>query len=366
MMVFWMFALFERSLNAAEERLREHGRSSRWKKLFNSRPPSADTVGYALSRFDLDSLREMIHHLYTVLQRNRHIAGFRIGGLRFLALDGHELFSSYLRTCPQCMQRVVQTAQGDRIQFYHRVVVADLVAGKIALPLDLEPILAGEDEIAAALRLLERINARYPKLFDVLTGDGAYATPKMFGALRIRNKHLLAVLKENHPDLLCDAQALCDMEPPKIHIVGPIHYERWDIEGFSSWWQVKEKVRVVRSRETKEKPGETTVCDWFWVTTMVRDYASTETVCGAGHGRWDIENDCFNYMGEFLHIDHCFHHDPTAILAFLLVGFIAYILLQAFYHFNLKLPRRRISMRGIIAEIATAFWSSLSHVGKPP
>lgn len=283
-----------------------------------------------------------------------------------MALDGHELFSSYLRTCPKCMRRIVQTAQGDRVQFYHRVVVAALVAGKIALPLDVEPVLPGEDEIAAALRLLERLNARYPKLYDALTGDGAYATPKMFEALRAHKKHLLAVLKENHPDLLRDAQALCDTEPPKTHTDGPVRYERWDIEGFSSWWQVKEKVRVVRSRETKEKHCQTTISEWFWVTTMAKDYASTETVCRAGHSRWDIENDCFNYMGEFLHIDHCFHHDPTSILAFLLVGFIAYILLQAFYHFNLKPQRQRISMRTIIAEIATAFWSGLSHLTKPP
>lgn len=364
MTVFWMFSSLQPSLNAVEERLRDHGRKSRWERLLGSRPPSADTVGYAFSRFDLDSLREMIHALYTVLQRNHHVASFRIGGLRVLAIDGHELFASYLRACPQCSERTVHTTRGDRTQFYHRVVVAEVVAGKIALPLDVEPIQPEEDEIAASLRLLERISVRYPKLYDVLTGDSLYANPAVLKYVRARGKHLLAVLKKNHPDLLRDAQALCDAEQPITFTEGHTYYEQWDIEGFCSWWQVEEEMRVVRSRETNEKAGETTISDWRWVTTMAKDYASTKTVWGAGHSRWDIENDCFNYLGQFLQIDHCFHHHLTAILAFLLVGFIAYIVLQAFYHYNLKPPRRRIGLRGIICEIAIAFWSTLSQRDK--
>jgi hypothetical protein len=361
-----MFASLEPSLNAVEERLRDSVRRGRWKKLFGSRPPSADTIGYAFSRFDLDSLREMIHHLYTVLQRNHHVARLRVGGLRELVVDGHELSSSYLRSCPQCARRTVHTRGGDRIQFYHRVVVATLASGKIALPLDAEPILPGEDEIAASLRLLERLHLRYPKLYDVLAGDGLYADPRVLEHVRAHGKHLLAVLKENHPGLLGDARALCEVEQPVTFAAGQTHYEQWDIEGFSSWWQVDEQVRVVRSRETGKRAGEINVSDWLWVTTTSRKDASTETVCKMGHSRWEIENDCFNYMGRFLHIDHCFHHNPTAILAFLLVAFIAYILLQAFYHFNLKPERRRISMRAIIAEIALTFWASLSHAEKPP
>ena len=331
--VFFMFASFERSLNSLEERLRDPLRRRRWNRLCGTRPPSADTIGYCFSRFDLDSLRAMIHHLYTVLQRNHHVARLRVGNLRALSVDGHELFASYLRACPWCSQRIVHTKRGDRIQFYHRVVVAEVVAGTIALPLDVEPILPGEDEIAAALRLLERIHERYPKLYHVLTGDSLYANPNVLKFVRARGKHLLAVLKENHPDLLRDALALCDTEQSVEHTDGTTRYERWDIEGFSSWWQVDEKVRVVRSRETKQKAGALTTSDWLWVTTMKGEYASTETVWNIGHSRWDIENDCLNYMSEF-------------------------------FLFNLKPPRRRISMRGIIAEIATAFWASLNHVGR--
>jgi hypothetical protein len=260
----------------------------------------------------------------------------------------------------------VHFKEGDRIQFHHKVVVAMLTSDKIALPLDVEPVLPREDEIAASARLLERLHLRYPKLYDVLTGDSLYADPRALKQMRSQGNHLLAVLKENHPNLLEDAKALCEVEEPLCFAAGQTHYEQWDIEGFSSWWQVDEQVRVVRSRETGKKGGETTASDWFWVTTMSRKEASTETVRKMGHSRWDIENDCFNYMGNFLHIDHCFHHDPTAILSFLLVSFIAYILLQAFYHFNLKPERRRISMRSIMGEIAFTFWAELSHSNKPP
>ena len=190
----------------------------------------------------------------------------------------------------------------------------------------------------------------------------------MLGLLRHRGKHLLAVLKQNHPDLL---EALfAGEQPAAAGSEGGMEFERWDLEGFASWWQLGQDIRVVRSRETKTVAGTITVSDWFWLTTMEAAFASTQTVCRLGHARWDIENQGFNYLSEFLNLDHCFHHHPTAILAFLLVSFIAYILLQAFYRFNLKAARRRlITLRGLMGELSVAFWSSMDQTirgAKPP
>jgi len=98
---FWMFALGVRSLNAFEERLRQDGRKSLWDKVFASRAPSADTVGYCFGGLDLEGLRNLLHGIYTTLQRNHVIKRLTIMGWRAIALDGHELFSSYTRHCPQ-------------------------------------------------------------------------------------------------------------------------------------------------------------------------------------------------------------------------------------------------------------------------
>lgn len=360
---FAMFAQGAGSLNLFEGRLRQGRRAAWWQRAFGNRPPSADSVGYCLERFQIEGLRESIHRIYTTLQRNHALLKFNLAGWRAMALDGHELFASYKRHCPLCSERTVHTKKGDRIQYYHQVVAAQLVGGPLALPLDAEPVLPGEGEIIAARRLLERVSQNYPKAFDLVTGDGLYANPEFLKTCRRHHKHLLAVLKENHPDLLNDAKALFASQDPIRTTRDKIELERWDLDGFTSWPQAAETVRVIRSRETTAKGGQLQTSDWFWVTTVKKNQLQTETICRMGHARWDIENQGFNSLANILHLDRCFRHHPNAIIAFVLIAFIAYILIQAFHKLNCK-PQRRASI-GLLAltrELAADFFNELPRL----
>ena len=51
------------------------------------------------------------------------------------------------------------------------MVVCNLLNTQIALPLDTEPIGAGENEVAAAKRLVERLCDHYTRFFDVIVTD---------------------------------------------------------------------------------------------------------------------------------------------------------------------------------------------------
>ena len=62
--MFLMFALRLGSLNALEQYLRHSGKRLR---EWIGATPSADTVGYSASRFDLSTLREMLHQIYLTL-----------------------------------------------------------------------------------------------------------------------------------------------------------------------------------------------------------------------------------------------------------------------------------------------------------
>ena len=84
------------------------------------------------------------------------------------------------RDCAGCLERKIKTASGEQTQYYHRQVTLMLVTGAPAgrkplrITLDHEPILPGEDEVATAKRLLERVIDRYPRAFDLVMGDALY------------------------------------------------------------------------------------------------------------------------------------------------------------------------------------------------
>lgn len=331
---FLLFVLRLGSLNALETHFRG-GLRRRWHAHLGGRVPSGDTVGYSLMRFDCEALRAMIQALYRRLQRNHLTSQIRVGGWSVVALDGHELFSSYSRCCSQCAKRLVHTARGERVQYYHRVVLAQLLGGTFAIPLDLEPIRPGEDELGAAHRLMERLLGSFPKAFDVVTVDGLYGRASFVSLLKRHSKHVLFVLKQNNSDLLEDATGLFRSQAPCVKQQGSVLCERWDEEGFDLWPELGGSFRVVRSRETTSGAK---ISDWYWCTTLPRAIAPTETVCQIGHKRWEIENQGLNVLVTYYGLDHCFKHDPTAIVAFSLVCFVAYTLFQMFYHRNLKIP----------------------------
>lgn len=359
--VLLLFVLRLRSLNAFEAHYRWRQSKRLWSIWLGQSPPSADTLGYALARFDCESLRQEIHRIYTILQRNHLIRQFRIKGWLILSLDGHELFSSYWRCCDQCCIRRIQTAQGERIQYYHRVVVAQLLGGPFALPLDIELIQPGEDEVSAAMRLMRRLFKNYPKAFDVISTDGLYGRSGFAHLVMSHFKHLLFVLKENNSDLLKDAKGLFAQQEPSLKQEGSNIYKRWDEDGFEPWPKTKGSFRIVRSSETRSKGRQSFVSDWYWCTTLPKAIVSTETICQIGHKRWEIENQGFNILVNYYHLDHCFKHHPNAIVAFALICFLAYIFFQMFYYRNLKYPLPR---RGSLQFVAYTLLEDLQEMLK--
>ena len=110
---FLMFVLRLGSLNALEQ---YSWHSSKRMREWTGGAHSADTIGYSASRFDLDTLREMLHQIYLKLRRNNALKSLLIGGFKVLAIDGHELFCSYNRCCPTCCHLAIKTRYGERIQ----------------------------------------------------------------------------------------------------------------------------------------------------------------------------------------------------------------------------------------------------------
>ena len=261
------------------------------------------------------------------------------------------------------MERTLRTGQTERTQYYHRQVTLLLLPGArpgcdpVRFLLDHEPQRAGEDEVATALRLLERVLGSYPRGFDLVLADALYSTAPLFNFLLARGKHVLTVLKDDRRNLYQDASALFAAFPPTEGNFRSRKCLWWDFPGLLSWPQVNAPVRVIRSQETRtvrrqlDGKDETRTSDWIWVTTLPEQSVSTGRAVAFGHQRWDIENHGFNELVNGWHADHIYKHDPNAIECFLLMAFLACNIFQAFFALNLKPQIRKGRTR--------AFWSTL-------
>jgi hypothetical protein len=213
---------------------------------------------------------------------------------------------------------------------------------RFPLLLDVEQQRRGEDEVTAAIRLIKRILAHYPRAFDVVVTDGLYLKANFFNLLLAHGKDVISVLKDERRELLQDAKDLFRYEKPLIEISGNTKRQMWDIEEFSSWESLKGKVRVVRSLETKttcrQRTGkvEEETSEWMWATTLSQEKASTRVIVYLGHSRWLIENKAINEMVTYWYADHVYKHHPTAITAFWLTLIVALNLFRAFVYLNIK------------------------------
>lgn len=366
---FALFACNRQSLNSLEKDLIHF--PARLRGLVGPRPPSIDTIGRVYALADSDGLRQMLSRVHRRLKRNKALADG--DELKVAAVDGHEFFKSRKRCCPQCQQRTIQVKGEEVVEYYHQGVVCHLIEHQLAVPLDVELLRPGEGEEAAAKRLLARVFANYGRFFDVVTGDALYFDAPFINFCLEKNKHALVVVKGERRVLLQDAQGLfARQQPGQTWQDGRRTVRCWDAEGFGTAEGVKRPLRVVHTQETTrrrerragawQQKEETSA--WYWATTLSQGQLSARRVWRAGHRRWDVENDCFNTLSTHWGLDHCFKHDPAAIVNFVLTLFLAYVLLQCFWERNVKAPLRKAI--GTLLGLAEEMRRGLGHEERAP
>lgn len=337
-----------------------------WSGLLpNGKLPSADTMGRVAAGMYPDEVRAVHRETYSHLKRSKALPDL-LDGWSVGVLDGHESHATYKRKCSGCLSRTVQTDKGERTQYYHRYVAIHLLSRGLKIMLDAEPQRPGEDEVACALRLLQRVLKDYPRAFNLVLADGLYARGDFFNYLTDRGKHVLTTLKDENRILLQDARALFETMAPSQHRDGTVLRTCWDAEGFTTWPQVKAPVRVVRTLERKtvrrqlDKQEETVESEWFWVTTLGQKLASTGQVVYLGHDRWSIENRGFNELANRWHADHVYRHEPTAMLVLWLMAMLCMNVFLAFYQRNLKpAARAAVSMLHVSRQIAAELYAAI-------
>ncbi len=265
-------------------------------------------------------------------------------------------FPSEHRACALCQIRK-KKVKGQKVnEYYHKAVVCHLIGHDFSLPLDLELIRPGENENGAAKRLLTRVLEKYSRFFDAVVGDAIYLNGPFINYCLDHGKEAVAVLKDNNPSLIEDALGVFSAIEPKVWTKNSRTIKYWDEEGFQGHARVP--LRIMRTVETSHKrkrickkwENTTETSTWMWVTTIPKTRLPSRILYSAAHARWDIENNLFNLLVNYWSLDHCFKHDPTAILNFTLTLFIAFVFIQSFYKKNLKPQLRKITTLTSIGE----------------
>ena len=320
-----------------------------WQRLTGwSASISDDALAYALERYDLEDLRQVLVQIHKTLKRNKALESAKINGLLVVALDANEQFHSRHRCCESCCQRTIKVKDRDGqirevTEFYHRQVYAQLHGPDFSLILDLESIRPGEGEAAAALRLLGRMRRTYgPRFFDLVTVDAWYATEPFFKAVRKLGWPVVAVLKQERYDIYKEATDLSREQTPKEMQIKERQIQLWDLRHLS--FGQSNSMRVVLAQESweqnhrvgTEKIRQTFQSHWRWLLDEQLNGYGPEVIWRIGHQRWGIENHAFNELTQHYHLTHCPHHEPIAIMAWLLFLVLGFTIFELFVHLNSK------------------------------
>jgi hypothetical protein len=358
----------------------------RWRRLCGLKGPiSDDTFAYVSERLQPEDWRQNQAAVVKTLKCNKALESCKINGLLFLSLDANEHFKSRSRCCPGCCQRQVELTddQGQKYkvtEYYHRYVFAQINGPKLNVLLDVEPIRPGEDECAAALRLLGRVRRIYgPRFVDGITADAWYARGPFLRAVRKLGWWWLVVLKREDMEVYQEAQQLSQGQAPCARFAdAPRHrqVQLWEVKDLEFSQEYGQPVRVVRSEERwtewrvrgGHKVAVARCSQWVWAACAELDGYPPSLLYTAGHRRWGIENKAFNELTQAYHLEHCYHHDPLSMLVQMLILVFGFTLFTAFALHSQLVRLGELTLKALAHELDLALeedlpWNLWFHSG---
>ena len=264
-----------------------------------------------------EQVRRAGRFIHRKLKRGKALAASNMHGLRVVSLDANEQFCSDHRCCQDCLTREVtcKDAQGHEVQktqYYHKQVYAQLSGPRLSVILDVEPMRQGEEECAAALRLLRRMRRKYgPRFFDVAVVDSWYAKgPFLKTVAEELGWPIVAVLKQERYEAHQEALALTEgQKPTQVVERQGRRVEIWEVPGVRFTDTYPGPVRVVRVRErwtARKQVGQAWKLEqkeqnWIWVVAGDWDGYDGAAIRDLGHLRWKIENNAFGELTQHWH-----------------------------------------------------------------
>lgn len=353
------------SLNALEHELEipEFQRLLGLKPRNRKRPFSADTMADVLDGLDVPGIQGVIRDVISMAERNKAFRDDTFGVFRCVAIDGWEPFCTYKQHCEGCLTRQVKRKVRDEdgeiveekvTQYYHRFVVAFLVAPTLDLTLDIEPVSSAdlrvggssqearhEGELTAALRLIDRLHEHYGSFIDAFALDGLYPCGPVLEKLDAYRYGAFIITKNRRNDPYRFAHEIWQVrDGPDATDVDPLTGEKvefWELDNVDALATFRGSVKMLKGVVTRKGGKKST---WVMALLGKARNVSRSVALRIMRARWHIENTAFHQWATKWNLDHCYRHTPNAITAVLNLWALAFNLMQLFFYRRLRKPRR--------------------------
>lgn len=348
---------------------------------------SADTMAEVLDKLDVETLEAAGVDLVKQAERNKAFRDDTFGVFRCVAIDGWEPFKTTHRHCKACLSRQIRVKVGEddegksiyekQTQYYHRFVVAMLVAPTMDMVLALEPVRsedlredehAGrhEGELTAALRLIDRLHRDYGRFIDAFAMDALYACGPVFEKLTAYHYGAVITTKRKNAEPYRTAHEVWKTGTPPTEESSDDKTgdttQFWRQNNIDNLATFSGEVDVLKAVVTRKNGKKST---WAMALLGKARKLPNSTALRVLRARWHIENTAFHQWVKHWDFDHCYRHTPNAIHAVFLIWTLAFNLMQLFFYRRLKKQRHGRPVNDTIIWCVKEFWMALGSLDKP-
>lgn len=341
-----------------------------------------------LDTLEIPGLESAVVDLMKKADRNKAFRDDMFGTFRTAAVDGWEPFCSYKQHCDGCLTRRVRIknrnedgewVEEEVTQYYHRFVVAFLIAPTLDMTLAIEPVLPAdlredlgdkearhEGELTAALRLFDRVYQSYGRFIDAFALDALYACGPVFQKLQQYRYGAFIITKRKNADPYRFAEEIWQVRagPDSIEY-DPITGEKvefWELDNVDALKSFEGSVKMLKAVVTRKNGKKST---WAMAILGKARKASRLVSLRIMRARWQIENTAFHQWVTKWNLDHCYRHTANAVTAVMHIWILAFNLMQLFFYRRLRKARRGRKVTDTIQRVIRRFWIDLGTLAEP-
>lgn len=330
--------------------------------------PHSDTLNCYLERLSPECLSELRRKMVKSLIAGKAFTKARLLGTYWrIILDGTGLFYFKERHCENCLRDVRKDENGKQVvRYYHKVLEAKLVLGDgfvISLGTEFienekEDVAKQDCELNAAKRLLARIKEEYGRLPVCIQADALYEAEPVMNICREYGWKYIFTHKDTRQCYVGEEYAALGDEEKGIR--RNIGKEKGTGKYYNGIEKITGKTEVMNlyeySYDDIGKDGTPKRVTFYWTTNIELTRENLVEMINAGRGRWQIENEGFNFQKNILYrIEHLNSKNPVAMKNHYLLTQIADIIMQLYLHWNPMVKRLGQGIKNTSSRLLESF-----------